>query len=165
VWRCGSPEQNGPEVSARRRRVKLHLLPTGVDVGHQLACEITVTYPLPLLVTAAVSSPAITVQSPPAPPAAPLPSLSALRVSPATFTLMAAGSAASAGRAPTAGQLAGKAKHHLPNHSLSIRRRPEETQTEATTPGWLLRSKSGTADHSARRSLRSPKQTPHRVAA
>lgn len=61
--------------------------PTSADVGHQLACQITATYPLPLLVTAAANSPAITVRSPPAPPSAAPPSLSALRVSPATFRL------------------------------------------------------------------------------
>ena len=38
--------------------------PTNADVGHQLACEITVTYPLPLLVTpASAASAAITVQA------------------------------------------------------------------------------------------------------
>ena len=68
--------------------------PTGAEVGHELACQITVTYPLPLLVTPAnATSAAITVQpspSPPPPPPPPppgVPALSGLRVSPHTFTL------------------------------------------------------------------------------
>ena len=55
-------------------------------MGHQLACQITVTYPLPLLVTpVGAASAAITVTAQPPPPGVPL--LSALRVSPHTFTL------------------------------------------------------------------------------
>ena len=38
--------------------------PTAGDVGHQLSCKITVTYPLPLLVTTSATSAAITVQLP-----------------------------------------------------------------------------------------------------
>ena len=38
------------------------------DVGHELACRIVVTYPLPLLLTVPATSAAITVQPPAAPP-------------------------------------------------------------------------------------------------
>ena len=69
--------------------------PTAGDVGHQLACRLAVTYPLPYSVTATAASNAITVkpatsQSPtaaPPPAAPPTPALSALHVSPGTFTL------------------------------------------------------------------------------
>jgi streptogramin lyase len=37
--------------------------PTGGDVGHQLTCRVTVTYPLPLLITASATSPPVTVLS------------------------------------------------------------------------------------------------------
>jgi streptogramin lyase len=59
--------------------------PTGADVGHQLACRATVTYPLPFQLTATATSPAITIQAAPPPPS--IPALSALNVSPRTFTL------------------------------------------------------------------------------
>jgi hypothetical protein len=67
--------------------------PTAADVGHQLACRLTATYPLPFSVTATATSAAITVQ--PAPPAAtpqlappsPTPALSELDIAPRMFTL------------------------------------------------------------------------------
>ena len=61
--------------------------PTGADVGHQLACRATVTYPLPFSVTATSTSAAITVQAAPPPPQTPTPALSALSISPRMFTL------------------------------------------------------------------------------
>ena len=63
--------------------------PSSQDIGHQLACSMTVTYPPPFLVTAVANSAAITVQpavSPP-PPSPPLPALSDLQVSPRSFSL------------------------------------------------------------------------------
>jgi hypothetical protein len=59
--------------------------PTAGDIGHQLACPVTVTYPLPFSLTATATSPAITIQ--PAPPPPPTPALSALDISPRMFTL------------------------------------------------------------------------------
>ena len=86
--------------------------PTAAEVGHQLACQIVATYPLPLLVTpASATSAASTVQpspspspSPPPPPAPGVPALSRLLVSPHTFTLTGrlAKAAARRSRAPTA---------------------------------------------------------------
>jgi len=61
--------------------------PTGTDVGHQLACRVTVTYPLPFSVTANATSAAITIQAAPPPPQPPTPALSALSISPQMFTL------------------------------------------------------------------------------
>jgi hypothetical protein len=61
--------------------------PTGADVGHELACRATVTYPLPFQLTATAASPAITIQPAPPPPPPMTPALSALNVSPRTFTL------------------------------------------------------------------------------
>jgi hypothetical protein len=61
--------------------------PTAVDVGHQIACRATVTYPLPFQVTANATSPAITVRAALPPPPPPTPALSALNVSPRRFTL------------------------------------------------------------------------------
>ncbi len=58
---------------------------TAGDVGHRLACRVTVTYPLPFSVTATATSAAITVQ--PAPPPPPTPALSALDITPRMFTL------------------------------------------------------------------------------
>ena len=58
---------------------------TAGDVGHRLACRLTVTYPLPFSVTATATSAAITVQ--PAPPPPPTPALSALDITPRMFTL------------------------------------------------------------------------------
>jgi hypothetical protein len=52
--------------------------PDGADVGHRLSCRITVTYPVPFLVSASATSSAITVRPP---------ALSRLRVSPRTFSL------------------------------------------------------------------------------
>ena len=60
-------------------------IPTAADVGHRLACRLTVTYPLPFSVTATATSAAITVQ--PAPPPPPTPALSALDITPRMFTL------------------------------------------------------------------------------
>ena len=59
--------------------------PTAADVGHQLACRLTVSYSLPFSVTATSTSAAITVQSAPPPP--PTPALSALDITPRMFTL------------------------------------------------------------------------------
>jgi streptogramin lyase len=59
--------------------------PTAADAGHQLACRATVTYPLPFQLTATATSPAITIQAAPPPPS--IPALSALNISPGTFTL------------------------------------------------------------------------------
>ena len=59
--------------------------PTPADVGHQLACRVTVTYPLPFQLTATATSPAVTIQSAPPPP--PRPALSELNISPRMFTL------------------------------------------------------------------------------
>ena len=59
--------------------------PTAADVGHQLACRQTASYPLPFSVTATATSASITVQ--PAPPPPPTPALSALHISPRMFTL------------------------------------------------------------------------------
>jgi hypothetical protein len=59
--------------------------PTAADVGHQIACRATVTYPLPFQLTATATSPAITIRAAPPPPSTP--ALSALNVSPRTFTL------------------------------------------------------------------------------
>jgi hypothetical protein len=59
--------------------------PVTGDVGHQLACRQTVTYPLPLLVTTSATGAAIRVQ--PAITVPPTPALSRLRVSPSQFTL------------------------------------------------------------------------------
>ena len=48
--------------------------PAGAEVGHQLSCRVTVTYPLPLLVTTAATSAPVTVLAsgprpiPPSPP-------------------------------------------------------------------------------------------------
>ena len=61
--------------------------PTGADVGHQLSCRVTVTYPLPFSVTANATSAAVTVQAAPPPPQPPTPALSALSISPRTLTL------------------------------------------------------------------------------
>ena len=61
--------------------------PTGADVGHQLACRETVTYPLPFSVTASTISAAVTVQAAPPPPQPPTPALSALSISPRVFSL------------------------------------------------------------------------------
>jgi streptogramin lyase len=61
--------------------------PTAGDVGHQLACRTTVTYPLPFSVTANATSAAVTVQAAPPPPEPPTPALSALSISPRMFTL------------------------------------------------------------------------------
>ena len=58
---------------------------TAGDVGHRLACRLTVTYPLPFSVTSTATSAAITVQ--PAPPPPPTPALSALDITPRMFTL------------------------------------------------------------------------------
>jgi virginiamycin B lyase len=63
------PGQTGPSYA-----------PTPADVGHQLACRITTTYPLPFFVTVSSTSAAITVQ-------APVPALSSLRISPRKFSL------------------------------------------------------------------------------
>jgi streptogramin lyase len=52
--------------------------PTGGDFGHRLACQVTVTYPLPFLVSASAMSSTITVG---------IPEVSAFRVSPRTFAL------------------------------------------------------------------------------
>src|SRR5205085_916736 len=41
--------------------------PTVANIAHELACSATVTYPLPLFVSAAATSPAVTVTAPPAP--------------------------------------------------------------------------------------------------
>jgi hypothetical protein len=60
-------------------------IPTAGDIGHQLACRATVTYPLPFSLTATATSGAITVQ--PAPPPPPTPALSALDITPRMFTL------------------------------------------------------------------------------
>ena len=60
-------------------------VPTAGDVGHRLACRLTVTYPRPFSVTATATSPAITVQ--PAPPPPPTPALSALDIALRMFTL------------------------------------------------------------------------------
>lgn len=58
--------------------------PATADVGHRLACQVTVTYPMPFLVTpATATSTAITVA--PAPP--PRPVASGLALSPRTFSL------------------------------------------------------------------------------
>ncbi len=66
--------------------------PTNGDVGHQLSCQVTVTYPVPLLVTASAASGRITVG--PAPPAPPPPparvTLSSIRTSGATASVVAA---------------------------------------------------------------------------
>ena len=59
--------------------------PTAGDVGHRLACPLTVTYPLPFSVPATATGAAITVQ--PAPPPPPTPALSALDIAPRMFTL------------------------------------------------------------------------------
>jgi hypothetical protein len=59
--------------------------PTAGDIGHQLACRMTVTYPLPFSLTPTATSPATTVQ--PAPPPPPTPALSALDITPRMFTL------------------------------------------------------------------------------
>ena len=69
------------------------------DVGHRLACRLTVTYPLPFSVTATATSAAVTVQAAPPPPQPPTPALSALDISPRMFTLQGAGSGAGASRA------------------------------------------------------------------
>ena len=70
--------------------------PTAGDVGHQLACRLTGTYPLPYSVTATTAtSAAITVKpappptagQPPAPSQLPTPALSALDITPRMFTL------------------------------------------------------------------------------
>jgi streptogramin lyase len=61
--------------------------PTGADLGHELACRATVTYPLPFQLTATATSPAITIQPAPPPPPPMTPALSALNISPRTFTL------------------------------------------------------------------------------
>jgi len=64
--------------------------PTAGDVGHQLACRATVTYPLPFSVTANATSAAVTIQAAPSPPPPqlPTPALSALSISPQMFTLL-----------------------------------------------------------------------------
>jgi hypothetical protein len=61
--------------------------PTAADVGHQIACRATVTYPLPFQVTANATSPAITIRAALSPPPSPTPVLTALNDSPRTFTL------------------------------------------------------------------------------
>ena len=79
------------------------------DVGHRLACRITVTYPLPFSVTSTATSAAITVQ--PAPPPPPTPALSALDITPRMFTLtgrrvgggVSRGAARTAAGAPASG--------------------------------------------------------------
>jgi len=88
AWlRDGSPiaGQTGPTYT-----------PTAADVGHQLSCRATVTYPLPFQLSASTTSAPVTIQpaaqpagSPPpaASPPPPTPALSKLRVSPRTFAL------------------------------------------------------------------------------
>jgi streptogramin lyase len=63
--------------------------PTAADVGHQISCRATVTYPLPFEVTANATSPVVTIRAalPLPPPPPPTPALSALNVKPRTFTL------------------------------------------------------------------------------
>ena len=59
--------------------------PTSSDVAHQLACQVTVTYPIPFFVSASAMSAAITVQLSPSPsPSQSPPALSALRAKPIT---------------------------------------------------------------------------------
>jgi streptogramin lyase len=60
---------------------------TAADVGHQLACRETVNYPLPFQLTSTTTSATVTIQAAPPPPPPPTPALSALSVSPRTFTL------------------------------------------------------------------------------
>jgi hypothetical protein len=61
-------------------------IPTAADVGHQIACRATVTYPLPFQLTATATSQAITIRAALPPPPPSTPALSALNVSPRTFT-------------------------------------------------------------------------------
>ena len=59
--------------------------PASSDVAHQLACQVTVTYPIPFFVSASAMSAAITVQPSPSPsPSQSPPALSALRAKPIT---------------------------------------------------------------------------------
>ena len=61
--------------------------PASSDVAHQLACQVTVTYPIPFFVSASAMSAAITVQPSPSPSPSPSqspPALSALRAKPIT---------------------------------------------------------------------------------
>ena len=69
-------------ILARQRAAELQ---HAGDVGHRLACQLTVTYPLPFSVTSTVTSATITVE--PAPPPPPTPALSALDITPQMFTL------------------------------------------------------------------------------
>ena len=60
--------------------------PTAADIRHQLACRATVTYPLPFQLTATTTSPTISIRADVPPPPPSTPALSALNVSPRTFT-------------------------------------------------------------------------------
>ena len=125
--------------------------PTGADVGHQLACQIAVTYPLPLLVTpASATSAAITVQSspsplpsppPPAPPSPPsVPALAGLRVSPHTFTLtgrLVNGRCGALTRADRSGRRCTRRVALNVSYTLSAAATVTFT-IEATTPGGLV---------------------------
>jgi hypothetical protein len=83
IGRIGSGA--APALAAIAGQTAPSYVPTAGDVGHQLACRATVTYPLPFSVTANATSGAITVQAAPPPP--PTPALSALDITPRMFTL------------------------------------------------------------------------------
>jgi hypothetical protein len=105
--------------------------PTGGDVGHQLACQITVTYPLPFLVTASATSAAITVITvkPPS-----VPALSGLRVSPHKFSL--------AGRRVKGHCVKPTAKNHGNKHCRrAIKLKISYTLSAAATVTFTLKKK------------------------
>ena len=72
-------------------------VPQNTDIGHQLSCRVTVTYPVPFLASTSAQSGSITVQAAaptppsPSPPSPPSPSkaldLSGLSVSPGSFAI------------------------------------------------------------------------------